>query len=511
MIREMDPSTATTRWRNPETVRLERAGKSVLFLLLAAAYTVAGILGLARQAPPRVQPPRPAHLPPPSLLVLPNGLRVAVVERHTLPLVTLRLVVRVGAEADSPDLPGTAQMVSSLLTEGTARRSAQTIAEMVDSIGGTVDTGAEWDHSYARLTVLSDYKERAFDLLSDMVLHPAFQGGELERKRRQTLSALEALGKDPVYLADTALGQIALNGTPYGHPADGTLEAISRLAAKDLMAFHARYYRPSNSILAVVGDVKPDEAFKLAGEYFLAWEEGPAPSDHPAASTWPGSRQVVVIDKPGSVQTEIRIANPGIARASSDYYALSLANQILGGPASNRLFRALRTRQGLTYGASSDLVCHRTLGIWVAKTFTRSPETVKTLQVSLEQMKRLREHGISEDELETAKGYLIGHLALEFESSEGIATQVLDLMLYGLPLDYWDTFPARIQALSAKDVQLVIRRFLDPDRSAVVLVGDHSSFRKELKKLGPVRVIPLGSIDSAFANLDRTTSESGKP
>ncbi len=478
---------------------------------MLAALLLAATLGLARENPPSVPAPKPVHLPPPAVSTLPNRLTVVVVERHSLPIITLRLLVRAGAEADPAHLPGTAQMVSSLLTEGTARRDALTIADMIDSIGGVVDTGADWDDSYATLSVLSDQTERAFDLLSDIVLHPAFKPSELERKRRQTLSALEALRKEPGYVADTAVREVALAGTPYGHAEDGTPAAVRRIAAQDLQSFHTRFYRPSNSILAVVGDISPAQAFELTRKYFGKWEDGRTAAGCPSELAWPARRRVVVIEKPEAVQTEIRIANPGIPRESPDYDALSIANQVLGGPASNRLFRALRTRQGLTYGASSDLVCHRTLGIWIAKTSTRSSETIKTVQLSLEQMKRLRDHGISADELETAKGYLIGHLALDFEDSEGIATHVLDLMLHGLPLHYWDELPARVQALSAKDILEVTRRFLDPDRSAIVLVGHLAGFQKELKKLGPVRVIPPGSVDFASASLERTEGTAGKP
>jgi len=188
---------------------------------------------------------------------------------------------------------------------------------------------------------------------------------------------------------------------------------------------------------------------------------------------------------------------------------LTVANQILGGPASNRLFKALRGQKGLTYGASSDLICHRSSGTWLVKTFTRTPETAKTLQMALEEMDRLRDHPITVQELETAQSYLQGHLALEFESVEGIATEVLDLMVYNLPLDYWNRFPAKIQALSRDDVLSATRRYLDPDRGVIVLVGNAAGFANDLRKRGPVRIIPLASVDLASASLERAVEGSG--
>lgn len=448
-------------------------------------------------------------MPAPALRVLPNGLRVVVLERHTLPVLTLRLVVEAGAEADPAALPGTAQLASDVLTEGTATRSARQIAETVDSIGGLVDSGADWDSSYVTLTVLNDHEQLAFDLLADMAMHPAFASSEVERKRRQTLSGLEVVRDDPTYLADTALRRMLFAGTAYSHPEDGTLEAVRRATPEDLRVFHARYYRPSNAILAVVGDMATNAAFEQAEKYFGTWVEPrqapPAPQAPPAAE----SRRGVAIDKPDAVQTEIRIGNQGPPRASPDYYALSVANQILGGPASNRLFRALRTRQGLTYGASSEMMCYRTLGAWVAKTSTRTPETLKSLHVSLDQMKGLRDYPINSSELAAAQGYLVGHLALEFETSDGVASQILDLLIHNLPLDYWNGYPEKVQALTADEVWDVTKRYLDPDRNVIVLVGNVAGFRKDLKKLGMVQVIPLADVDFGSPDLERARQQEG--
>jgi zinc protease len=456
-------------------------------------------------------------MPAPALRVLPSGLRVVVVERHTLPVLTLRLVVEAGAEKDPAALPGTAQLVSDVLTEGTATRSARQVAETIDSIGGLIDSGAEWDSSYVTLTVLNDHEQLAFDLLADMVAHPAFAPSEVERKRKQTLSGLEVVRDDPTYLADAALRSVLFAGTAYSHPEDGTLEAVRGITPEDLRAFHARYYRPSISILAVVGDIAATTAFEQAEKYFGTWVESQKPPSAALPSSpvsrqgEPSAPQVVAIDKPDAVQTEIRIGNQGAPRASPDYYALSVANQILGGPASNRLFRALRTRQGLTYGASSDLICYRTLGGWVAKTSTRTPETLKAIRDSLDQTKSLREYPMSNSELETAKGYLVGHMALEFETSEEVASQVQDLMTHDLPLDYWNRYPQNVEALTAEEVWDATKRYLDPNRNVIILVGNVAGFRQDLKKLGEVRVIPLTDVDFSSPNLERTANGGGKP
>jgi zinc protease len=462
--------------------------------LFSLAALFVAVVSLAGDLPPAALPPKPLVLPAPALRVLPNGLKVVAVERHMLPLLTLRLVVKSGAESDPATLPGTAELLSALLTEGTSTRNASQISEAIDSVGGLVDTGAGWDESYLSLSVLNDHEELAFDLVSDMVMHSTFVPAEVERKRRQTLSGLEVVRDDPDYVADAALRRLAFLGTAYSHPEDGTIASVRRITPEDLHAFYSNYYQPSNAVLAIVGDINTSEAFERAEKRFGAWANR-ASLQTPAASPAAGSHRILAIDKPDAVQTEIRIGNLGVPRNSPDYLALSIADQILGGPSENRLFKALRSHQGLTYGASSELLSYQTAGVWLAKTFTRTPATMKSLHLALEQVKRMHDHPITPQELETAQGYLIGHLALDFESSEDVAAHTLELLVYNLPLDYWNRFPEKIRALTAEQVWTAAGQRLAPDNNIIVLVGNLSGFEKDLKKLGPVQFIPLAQVD----------------
>jgi zinc protease len=471
--------------------------------LFCLAALLIAVLSWARDFPPEALPAKPLVLPAPALRVLPNGLKVVVIERHLLPLLTLRLVVKSGAEADPASLPGTAALVSALLTEATSTRTASQISEAIDSSGGLVDTGADWDQSYLSLSVLNDHEELVFDLVSDMVMHSVFAPAEVERKRRQTLSGLEVVRDDPDYVADTALRHLSFLGTAYSHPEDGTIASVSRLTPEDLRAFYNSYYQPSNAVLAVVGDIQTSEAFARAEERFGGWTNRTMPpisAFAPAAS----SHRVFAIDKPDAVQTEIRIGNLGAPRKSPEYLALSIADQILGGPSENRLFKALRSHQGLTYEASSELLSYQRAGVWVVKTFTRTPETLKSLHLALEQIKRMHDHAISPQELETAQGYLIGHLALDFETSENVASRTLELLVYNLPLDYWNRFPDNIRALTAEEVWNAAGPRLAAENNIIVLVGNLSGFEKDLRKLGSVQFIPLADVDFSSEELVRS-------
>jgi zinc protease len=476
-----------------------------LTVLTVVAVAALGLCAgaFARDLPPNAPPPRPLVLALPNVQVLANGLQVVVFERRTLPLVTLRLVVKSGAEADPPALPGEAQFVASLLDEGTATRSSQQIAAAIDDVGGLIDTGADWDQSYGTVTVLSGHINLAFDLLSDIIIHPAFRPADVERIRKETLSALDVLKDDPGYLADTVFSEVTLAGTSYSHPQDGGVDAVRKMTAADLHQFHDRYYQPQNSILAVVGDISAGRAVKLAKKYFGSWPAGlvPArPSPQPPRNR--NRRQIVVIDKPDAVQTEIRIGNAAIARDNPDYLALNVANQILGGPANNRLFSALRARHGLAYGASSSLTCYLETGEWEAKTSTRTAETMRSLDLMLDQMRRLRKHAINGFELSNAQSYLVGHMALQFETSSDIASNFLTLLIDHLPIDYWNRFPSRIDALTPAEIADATRHYLDPKTAVIVLVGNVQAFRPELDELGHVQVIPIGRIDLASTDLE---------
>jgi zinc protease len=460
--------------------------------------------GLARENPPEVPPPKPLILPTPSVVKLPNGLEVVVVERRALPLLTLRLVVRSGAESDPQQLPGVAQMTAEVLTQGTSQRNARAISDEADSMGAQLTSGAGWDLSYAELTVLSDQTERAFELLSDIVRHPAFPAEEVERKRQQSISALDLLRDDPAYMADAVFDVLVFQGTPYGHPLDGTVETIRRLSRNDLETFHGRYYRPENCILAVVGDLSQDEALVRAEKFFGEWK-GSAPANTPPDVSPERAlrRRIVVVDKPDAVQTEIRAGNPSIRRDSPQYYALTVANQVLGGPAVNRLFQQLRSRRGLAYGASSELNLQQTAGAWMGKTSTRTSQTVRSLRDTIEEIERLRTSHISPQELRMARSYLVGHMALEFETSGDIASQTLELMVHHLPLGYWNDFAEQVNRVEPGDVSVAAENYLKDDSQIIVLVGDANRFAKELRKFGPFETIPLKDLDLASPDLRR--------
>ena len=485
--------------------------KRITCLLSAIACAVAFAAPVTAQVRnwPSERPPRPlaAHdvkFPPYAVKTLTNGLEVIAVSHHEQPAVSLRLIVRAGAAQDPENRPGLASLSATLLDQGTTSKSAEQIADAIDSIGGALGTGAGSDLSFINAVVMKDSLNVGLDLVSDLAQHPAFASEEIERQRQQLLSGLRVSYDDPEYLANMVFDRLVYGFHPYGKPQTGTPSTVSAIGRDDLVAFHRKWFGANNAILAIVGDVTPEEAFGGAERAFGGWVraqvEAARPTDPP-----PPTRRLVIIDKPGAVQTEIRVGHIGIARRSNDYMALDLAVKILGGEGANRLHRVLRTERGLTYGASADMNGLKQAGDIVAETNTRSETTGETLRLIVDEYWKLLRDRVSERELSGAQDYLTGAFPLTIETPSQIALQILNAVFYGLNLNELQTYRERVDAVSVDDIQRVAREYLHPDRLTIVLVGDAASFVSQLPGAGfdKFERIPAADLDLSAADLRR--------
>jgi zinc protease len=488
---------------------MTRAFRSALVLAaaagLAASAPAAGqVANWPSEPMPKPLASRPVAFPRYEVRTLANGLRVVVVEHHEQPSVSLRLLVGAGTAQDAVPKLGVANLVASLLDQGTATRSAQQVAETVDAAGGGLSVGAGTDVTFADLTVLKDSLGLGLDLLSDIVRSPAFAQAEIDRQRDQLRSALRVSYQDPDYVASVVFKRLVYGFHPYGFPGTGTPASIERITRSDLIEHHQRYFTPGNSLLAVVGDVVAGEAFAAVEKTFGGW----APRDvvaqlalEPPAPT----RRVVIIDMPGAVQTEIRAGHLGIRRKSDDYTATDLAVRILGGDGANRLQQVLRTQRGLTYGASAGLNAYRRLGDIVAETDTRPEATGQSLRVMVDEMFRLQRERVSARELDGAKAFLAGSFPLGIETPDDIATKVLTALFYELPLADLGTFRDRVNAVTPDDIQRVTRAYFRPDRLSIVLVGYAPYIIAQVESVGfrTGEVVALPDLDVTTADLRR--------
>jgi zinc protease len=487
----------------PERPGLRTAGATLLALTFLA-ISHAAAQDWPKSGWPAPLPAHPVSFPPYELRTLPNGLPVLVVLHHEQPSVSFRLIVRAGALQEAAGQPGVASLVASLLNQGTATRSAEDIANQIESAGGIVGVGSGNELSFVNGGVIKDQMDLMLGLASDMVQHPAFAPGEIDRQRSQMLSSLKVSYDDPDYLANLVFNRLVFGPHPYGRPNEGTPESIARISRDDLVAFHRAWFAPNNALLAIVGDLTTEEAFAAATRAFAGWARRDVPEARPPDPP-PPTRRLVVIDRPGSAQTEIRVGNLAVARTHPDYLALDLAIRILGGEGVNRLFGLLRTDRGLTYGASADLHAFRNTGDIVAETNTRSTATGETLRLIVDEFARLQRDAVDPRELRGAQDFVSGNFPLTIEAPGSIAEQVLGQLFYGLDPKELETYRDRVDRVTVADVQRAARLFLRPDQLSIVLVGDASAFVDQLRALGfaDFERVPLSQLDLNSPTLKR--------
>lgn len=486
------------------------------FALAIAALAVASAVSAQvpnwpSERPPRPLPAREVKFPPYEVRTLSNGLQVIAVFHHEQPAISLRLIVRAGAAQDPAAKPGVAYLAASLLDQGTTTKTAEQIATSIDSIGGALGTGAATDLTFIQAAVMRDSLNTGLDLISDVTRNPSFAPEEIERQRQQVLSTLKVSYDDPDYLAGVVFDRLVFGFHPYGKPGTGTPATLSTVTRDDLVAFHKRWFGANNAILAIVGDTTAEEAFAGAERAFGQWGRVEVAESKPVEPP-PSTRRVVIVDRPGAVQTEIRVGNIGLPRRHPDYLALDLATKILGGEGGNRLHRVLRSERGLTYGASAEVNALKETGDIVAETDTKSETTAETLRLIVDEIWRLQRQRVQQRELSDAQAYLTGSFPLTIETPSAIALQVLNAVIYGLDLGELQTYRERVNAITPDDIQRVAQQYLRPDRLTIVLVGDANVFAKQLAGVGfdQVERIPAGELDLSAPDLRRQRGTPGR-
>jgi zinc protease len=453
---------------------------------------------------PRPLPSREVKFPPYEIRTLGNGMRVLTILHHEQPVVTMRLLVGAGAAEDPQGKAGLSGLLGNLLDQGTGTRTAQEIADQIDTIGGALGTGSGSDLSFANVVVMKDSFGVAMELLADVVRNPKFDAEEIDRQKQQAISSLQVSATDPDFVASTLFDRLVYGFHPYGLPGNGTPETLAGITRDDLQSFHRRYFVPNNMILAIVGDTTNGEAFAMAEKVFGAWPRSelsmPKPVEPP-----PPTRRIVVVDKPDAVQTEIRVGQLAIPRKHPDFLAWDLAVRVLGGEGANRLHRVLRSQRGLTYGASAEAQAMKQAGDYVAETDTKTETTGEVLRLAVDEFSRLQRNRVFEPELRDAQAFLAGTFPLTIETPNDIATQVLNAVFYELPLSEIPTFRERVQAVTPDDIQRVAQAYIRPDRLSIVLVGNARAFVAQLRAVGftDFEVIPIEQLDLMSGALRR--------
>ncbi|HEV2885222.1 MAG TPA: pitrilysin family protein [Pyrinomonadaceae bacterium] len=434
---------------------------------------------LLRNPPPPL-PPRQIKLPSATETTLANGLVVVVVEDPRLPLVSYRLALKTGDASDPAELPGLTDMLTGLLTEGTESRTSRQIADEVARLGAVLQAGANSDYTTIAASSLAQFGENILELMADVVLRPVFPQNEVDLTKQNTKESLKQQRAQPSFLASEMVARIMFGEHPYSVTAP-TPQSIDATTRDHLVEFHRSKFIANNGVLIVAGDVQNKSVIQQVESLFGNWQGGEVASNNFPAPPARSGRKAYVVDRPGSAQANIVIANPGITRTSPDYFPMLLMHTVLGANASSRLFMNLREEKGYTYGAYSSLDARRTAGTFRATAEVRTPVTGDSLKEFFYELNRIRDDAVSDKEIEDAKSYLTGVFPIRLETQEGLIDQLVQIKMFGLPSNYLEIYRNRIQDVTVQQIQQVANKYVKPHEAAIVIVGDGSQLADQVR------------------------------
>ena len=495
------PDTAKPAGQNGDTITV---ASTVQTTPLKAPATIA----IVTPAPEgqRIQPPAPAapikaNLPQPVETRLANGLRVITVERHDLPIATAYLVATGGQAFDPADRSGVSSLAAGLMTKGTTTRSATEIARQIESLGGSIGTGAASEGGTVEVTVKSDQLAPAMAILADVATHPTFAADELERARAQQVDAVTVAVKNPAQLAAMVADRATFGASPFGAPGSGTPASLKAITRADVTAAYTSTWRPDQAALVLVGDVTPAQAKTLAEAQLGGWRApARAALPLPVVTRFPAPRTIVV-DMPGAGQAGVVVERPAIPRADARYYPFAVANTVLGGGFSSRLNQEVRIKRGLAYGAGSSVDAARSVGSIAARTQTKNATAAEVVTLMIAEMARMGTAPVPDAELATRKAVLVGSFGRAVETTDGIAGIIGEYVLDGVPLTELQNYTAKVEAVTPAAVQSASAALLDPKAASVAIVGDAKQFIAPLKAARP----DLETLTEAQLNLDSAT------
>ena len=468
-------------------------------LLRAALPNAFGIAGVDTPPPPTEV--REVAFAQPKETKLENGLRVIVIERPGLPLLAADLLIRNGAEVDPKGLAGTASLTGSLLTRGTESMSAPEIASAIETLGGSIDSGAHWEAARATIVVMSDKAEPALRILADIVLHPTFKQEEIDRLKNQTLDGLRVALQQPGSLAQFVIGRVLFGDGPYAHSHTGTIETVQAIKRDDIVKLYQTYYVPENAALVLSGNVTLEQGRKYAEQFFGGWKGGSPPAQPAPVDSTEWKPTNIVVDMPSAGQAAVVVARPAIKRASPDYYAGLVANAALGTGFVSRLNREIRIKRGLSYGARSSIDARRDVGPFTAFAQTKNESAAEVAGVMQSELKRLHAEPVQGEELKARKAVLTGSYARSLETNSGFVAKMSAMITYDLPLDTLNKFIPSINAITTEDATAFATKYFDSPPS-LIIIGKAPAFLESLKKDFPeVKVIPIPELDLNRADL----------
>ncbi len=467
---------------------MRRANAAVAMLAASLSLASAQAQKVDLTKPP-VTPAIPSYkLPPIERNRLPNGLEVVLIDDPRFPMATARLNFAAGSKFDPKDIPGLSEAVATLLTEGTKTRNSRQISEETDGIGGSLNGFTGPDSLTVAGSALSENLPKLLALIADVAINASFPEDEVRLQQQNRAENLRAERSQPSFLAQEKFAQAVYGSSPYAHIAP-TEDSIRKMDAKALAAFRAAYLVPNNAALILVGRLGAHDALmKTVASGFGAWARKDLPAapkiDPPAPK-----RQIVLVDRPGSVQADIHVGRLAPVRLTSEFFPLNVGNNILGGGGSSRMFADIRERDGFAYDAHSEYATNRDAATFAAVTEVRNEVIEPALKEVLEELDRMANQPVSKDELSNFKNYMSGLYLLRLETQDGLANQLNGMKTLGLPENYLETYVTRVRSVEADQIEGVAKKYMATGDAAIVIVGDAAKIGDAVKKFGEVTVV----------------------
>jgi zinc protease len=432
----------------------------------------------------------PVRFPPIVRERFDNGLRVWTVPHGAIPVATLMLVVARGTANDPGHQPGLAGLTGDLLDEGAGDLDAIGLAEAFARLGAQLDVDVAPDATTVTCSGLSRTLDRTLELLASVVRRPRLEPPDFARVRELRVNRLRQLSRSAGTVADRAYVSAIFDGHAYGHGAMGTTASLGDMTIDDARHFWAGHFGPAVATLVVVGDVEPAQVMAAARRAFDSWDAGVEAPAVASAPIRPDPR-IVLVDRPGAAQSELRIGHVAPARSTPDYHALVVLNAVLGGQFTSRINRRLREEKGITYGAHTSFDFRRLAGSFSCDTSIQSDATADAVADVLAEFADVRASVVSADELAAARASLTRGYVRGFETAGQIARAAMQLVVHDLPDDTFDRFVPAIEAVGCDDVHRAALTSVRPDDATVVVVGDASTCAPRLETLD--RTLTTGS------------------
>lgn len=494
-------TTLTPQNGDPSFMRF----RCLLFALLSISMFAFG----TQAQEPAPGPARSVSVPAVKETTLKNGLRVAVIEKRGVPLISVQMLVRAGAAGEGMKKAGLANLTADMLTKGSKTRSAEQIAEEMEFLGSSINSGAGWNSSNVGMTVTSDKLNDAMAIFSDVLLNPAFSQEELDLLKSQTLDDLKGNLQQPGFLANYAASVYSLGE----HPTGGTPDSIQSITKQDITSFYTSGFTPADSVLIFVGDISASDAAKAAERFFGRWSQGRAENASPAtkrSARNAGSAifsRILVVDLPNSGQASVNYVLPvvGSGRKSADYYSASVLNSLLGGGYSSRLNQEIRIKRGLSYGAGSGFGWRDNSSTFVARAQTKVVSAAEVAELIIAEIERLRNVDTIDSEILPRKAVLTGGFGRNLETNQGLAGALGELYSFGIPTSELNAYMSNVEQVPNQAIRSFAQKNLV--NGDLVIVGDYAQFKEDLAKRFPnakVEVVKADELDIESPTLKRS-------